>query len=540
MKRQRSLFKILPLVVVAAVVAILASPALASADWQKILSPPDADKPGDTSRNVTCWQATAANMLAGAGYGDGTTVQQRAQDIYDELFANYGNKRGWTDTAIKWWLRSAHNTEAGSNPYTVVQVQGNKSPKYAWNNTNGARLIGNELRACQMVGLSISWPTSGTSIGDDGHAMTAWGDSGDASSLTTNPARLIVADSDRDTGGDVQTYDYDAYNNPNPGGPDEGNGWYIDYDTNHPYIKHIVTLCPTDNPSDQVMTQKVVGSYSIHQGYEMPATDLHYRVGTDVPILSYRTTIDWETDNPPTIVEDSPRYGLTVDWDLSDNPVPYCTSVTITTEFVLPYWNSLWYEDVHFTYPDDPNFPFPPFRWELFTPELDETDVVDICGGYVVGSFDLLAEGMDEPVIGQYRFLHQYDYFQDPEEHYFSLMATEEQVVEPYNIYAANLRFGHSYGFLDTDSLWEFEDWITSDPESYPLHPYEPIEVGLYWDGFLPYPSGDGPLPTTETGGNEQEQCGTTPAGALPLALVSVAIVAVWRTKRRGRGPDYT
>ncbi|MBD3179475.1 MAG: hypothetical protein GF417_07605, partial [Candidatus Latescibacteria bacterium] len=55
------------------------------AEWVKVapdsLTDVDKDPPGDMS----CWLATASNMLAGAGYGDGITFQERAEDIYDEL-----------------------------------------------------------------------------------------------------------------------------------------------------------------------------------------------------------------------------------------------------------------------------------------------------------------------------------------------------------------------------------------------------------------------------------------------------------------------
>jgi hypothetical protein len=488
MEKQRTLSRSLALLLVAVVLAILASPALASADWQKMDPPPDVDKP--EGHECTCWLATAANMLAGAGYGDGANVQQRAVDIYNELFAYWGDESGWTDTAISWWLQSVHNTWKGSNPYTVVTIYSNTTAWMCpWDNPNGAQFIGNQLRRCQMVGLSIRWPTSGPSAGLGAHAITAWGDSGNATELTTNPAQVIVADSDRDTGGDVQTYNYDAYNNPNPGRSNEGNGWYINYDDNHPYIRRIYTLCPTDDPSDEVMTQKVVGSYSIHQDNDKPATDLHYRVGTVVDILSYRTAIDWQTDKPPTILEDSPRW-LTVDWDLSSNPVPYSTWVTITTEFVLPYWNAIEYQDVYFTYPSF-NASLPVLKWVLSTPELIDPSVADVCGGYVVGSFDLFADPTGQNLIGKYRFLHEYDYFQDPELHYFSLVETEQT----QEVFVGNLCFGHSYGFLDTDSLWGFEEWMTYDPDIVPLNQGKDVE--LDWDGLLPYPAGDGPpIPT--------------------------------------------
>ena len=141
------------------------------------------------------------------------------------------------------------------------------------------------------MGLSISWPTSGSSIGSGGHAITAWGDSSGDETLTENPSSIRVTDSDTDNGGDVQSYTYDTYTNPNPGGPNEGNGWYINYDSNHPYIKHIIVLSQATTPSGGALSQKVVGSYKIHQNKDSNATDLHYKVGTDVDILSYLTTL---------------------------------------------------------------------------------------------------------------------------------------------------------------------------------------------------------------------------------------------------------
>lgn len=343
----------LTIIVIFVTVGILFCPRSVIGNWQKMDQPPDVDKSAHGHSGLsTCWQATAANMLAGAGYGHGSTVQGRADDIYNELVAHFGTGGGWADTALTWWLSSANNVWP-SNPYDVVTVYGNKT-LVPWVNSNGAKFIGNELRRCEFIGLSISWPRTSAGGGPSGgHAIACWGDSGSASTLTANPSQVIVVDSDRDTGGNVQTYTYDSYTNPNPSGYDEGNGWYINYSTNHPFIKHIVTLCPTDNPGDNTLTQKVTGSYRIHQNNrKLRATDLHYKVGTDVSILSYKTTINWPTSNKPRITEDAnPPQNLTVDWDLRDNPVPYCKWVTITTEFILPYWNSLSYTDVYFTYP---------------------------------------------------------------------------------------------------------------------------------------------------------------------------------------------
>lgn len=475
-------------------VFLLRADAVGGDGYLKMNPPPDVDKAthGHAGR-PTCWQATAANMLAGAGYGVGATVQARADSIYLQLTApppaGLGSgSGGWTDTALTWWLASAHNIWP-ANPYDVVTVHGNKTPKNPWANPNGAQFIGNELRRCQFVGLSISWPVAGATVGTGGHAITGWGDSGGPGVLPGNPAQVKVTDSDKDPP-DVQTYTYDAYNNPNPGGPNEGNGWYFDYSANHPYIKHIVTLCPTDDPNDHYQTQKVVGSYRIHQDDNLSATDLHYEVGTDTTILSYRTTIDWPTGNSPIIIEfsDPNDYmfydAISVDWDLSDNPVPYCTWITITTEFVLPTWNAVAYRNVHFTYPS-PGPIRPGLRWELWTEPVEDFNVPNITGGYVVGGMELYADPDGQNLLGEYRFQHEYDFMQDPEQHEVLL----ESVQEFY--YVGYPRFGHSYGILDNDSLWEFEDWIDVIPWIEPIEPNVPLSYYLNWDGLLPYPRGD-------------------------------------------------
>ncbi len=455
--------------------------------YMKMNPPSDSDKPLPVPANDnSCWLHTAANLLGGAGYGNGTTVQARSDDIFADLNAQYGvNNGGWTDTALTWWLTSAHNTWT-ANPYTVVTVYGNKSPKYPWADANGARTIANELRKCEMMGLSISWPTNQAGvIGSGGHAITAWGDSsGNAATLTTNPSQVRLTDSDTDNGGDVQAYTYDTYNNPNPGGANEGNGWYFNYDANHPYIKHIVTLCPTDDPSDNKLTQRVTGSYQIHQTSKKEATDLHYKVGTDVNILTYRTMIDWWPEGTPSITESQPRRDLTVDWNLSQKKVPYCTFVRVTTEFVLPSWNAMWYDDVHFTYPDATAVRLPYLAWELKTPKIEKAEAIpNVTGGYVVGSFDVFDPATpDEPTV-QYRFVHQYSYTQSPESHIFLLKGSK-------GTYATNLLFGHSYGYPTPEELWEFKDWMTRETRKFDLS-NEQVKITLDWKGRLPYPKGE-------------------------------------------------
>ncbi|MCK5766185.1 MAG: hypothetical protein KAH26_09370, partial [Bacteroidales bacterium] len=464
-----------------------------SCKYMKMDPPPDVDKAGGGGTDNSCWMATASNMLAGAGYGTGTDVQARADEIYSEMVSNYGIANGgWADVALSWWLSSANNTWSATNPYTIVTVYGNKT-RVPWVDADGAQFIGNELRRCQFLGLSISWPTSGSS-GSGGHAITAWGDNMGSGTLSTNPVSVMVTDSDRDTGGDVQTWDYDDYTNPNPAGSNNGNGWYFDYSTNHPFIKHIITLCPTDDPSDNELTQKVVGSYRIHQSVEdVAATDLHYRVRTDVDILSYKTTIDWTDKVSPTITEGIPRRSITVDWDLKEHAIEYCTWVTITTEFVLPRYNAIFYDDVHFTYPAtyDPTIhelhKKPDLYWWLKTPVLMRADQIpNVTGGYVVASFDVINPVLsgNQQLVGEYRLIHQYSYDQDPEMHEFLLAGTEGYSVE-------NLRFGHTYGYPSTMELWKFEDWMTVVEDTSYFLGEEPLNIQVDWEGKLPYPEGE-------------------------------------------------
>lgn len=449
--------------------------------YMKMNPPADSDKPLPVPQgNNSCWMHTAANMLAGAGYGTGTTVQARAADIWADFSAQYGPNDGptggWIDAGLQWWLASPHNTWT-SNPYTLVTVYGNTNCD-PWANANGARDIGNQLRVCNLVGLGIRWPQAGFGC-QGGHAITGWGDNvASAAALTANPGQLRVTDSDTDAGGDVQAYTYDAYANPNPGGPNEGNGWYLNYGASHPYIVQMVTL----SPSSGVNSVRVTGSYKIHQTKKQQASDLHYRVGTDVDILTYRTWLDWPAPTP-TIVEAQPRRELTVDWNLSEAKVPQCTWVTINTEFVEPSWNSIHYHNVHFTYADMKSEIFPDLTWKMETPVIDRANKIpNVTGGYVVGSFDVYnPKTPDEPAV-HYRFVHQYLYNQSPELHTLLLAGTP-------GFYVANLVAGHSYGYPTTEELWKFERWMTKVGERYTLSD-KPVEITIDWKGRLPYPEG--------------------------------------------------
>ena len=72
------------------VVAGLWGSSMALADWVKDppgRTLPDVEKEG---YDLTCWLATAANMLAAAEYPSGTNYQTNAEAIYDDLIAEFG------------------------------------------------------------------------------------------------------------------------------------------------------------------------------------------------------------------------------------------------------------------------------------------------------------------------------------------------------------------------------------------------------------------------------------------------------------------
>ena len=328
------------------------------------------------------------------------------------------------DTATRWWLRSGNNKWKDSNQYTKVTFYGNRH-RAPWADPDGAGFIGNELRDCQYVGLGMSWNGEVPWKCGQLHVITAWGDEGPDGGYRypsgVNPSQVKVTDSDdliQELGQDVRTYTYDDYNNPlHPEGP----GWYlIDYTVYlvKPYIMNVTTLCEADDVG--VNTVTVVGSYRIHQDDPRPATDLHYVVGNNehYRILDYETTIDWNTVNEPVVIpNDDPPTELTVTWNLSDNPVPQCNLVTITTQLVLPAHNEIYYEDVYFTYPTSPQngVAKPSFNWRIDTPAAPDPDACWACGGFVVGAFDLYSDEGCTDLVGEYGLQHEYTYDQDPE-----------------------------------------------------------------------------------------------------------------------------
>jgi hypothetical protein len=481
--------------VFACLTIILATSSVSVGDYLKMNPPPDIDKVEYAFGNgKSCWVATASNQLAGAGYGNGDDVQGRADDIYRELCENLVdcNNSGWTETALSTWLNSQYNTWP-NNPYIVVNVYGKQDNRPPYARTDLPEVIGNNLRKCNFISLSIRQPTCDTSIGKGGHAVTCWGDNGtDTNTIDSNPSQVKITDSDYwDATQVLQTYTYDDYNNPNPNDTDdcnEGPGWYFDYwQTCHWYIDHFGTFEPTRNFLGSLARTLVASAQCTYNGADPCAFLLHYKICANSPILSYRTSIDWDTNNPPAFFEDNNR--VTVTWNLIDNPVPQGTTITATAEIVVPRYdigyNSITIGDIGWVLGI---VHLPGGGWwnqNLALPGgSTQSPVPNMCGGYVICACTLYA-GPSGPEIGEYRGQFMYDYYEDPCRH--------EVIFEPngsFSYFMGNFRFGHSYGLLMDDELPNFDNWKTVQSQYPPYQPMGTRTFMLDWTGTLPYPQG--------------------------------------------------
>lgn len=508
-KRRRGLRSIF-IIYISFICLLLTSVSLAK--WLHTDPPPDVDKYAHGHNGTsTCWLATASNILAGAGYGTGTTVQARADSIYTQMVNHYGKGAGWTDAAVEWWLSSSNNIWKGTNEYTDVEVYGNKSGT-CWlkdskdgtivGSDSGAMFIGNRLRDSNLVGISITF------TGGGGHAITGWGDDMDANTLVANPNDVIVTDSDYDLTGDTQQYTYKF----------TGGCWRFYKNQANNFIKHIIVLSPC-NPTS-VPTKKVIHSFTAYNRNELgdPATGINYDITSDVNILCYNVDVNWPSANPINVYDNDPNpadpnylpTAIYVDYPLdSNNFVPINSSYTATNKLTLQYdpnsgnpQPKVTQSSYTFTYTSFPPYDtedYPPFEYGISSNLLDnqlQADVNDpnITGGFIVGTFDIYdSDQPNEPnKLQEFRFCWEYNYFLDPQEHIFELLPA--QITEPLqrNFWIGNFKFGHSYGLLIGEKLWSFDQWQMQEPALTEYHEsMDPIVHNILLPDTLPYPRGE-------------------------------------------------
>ena len=343
------------------------------------------------------------------------------------------------------------------------------------------------------------------------HVITAWGDEGGEETPDENPSYLKVTDSDdkfEETDGDVMTYTYDDYDNPRH--PNQGEGWYLDdYRIDvHPYIMNVVTLheskytFPCD--CDPVIVR---GYYKVSQRYSEEADQLKYYVDAEGdPIYGYAFELrKWEPHGDSTVTEyGDPPHRIRVEWDLSENPVPGGAAIGFMSELALCNRRHIRHRFVRFRPVSSglraATAEYPPeIGWSLETPDVPDPDAPYLCGGHVTGAFEIYSDAMGDTLIAEVNLMHEYNYYSDPELHTFMLYSPDTSET----VYIGDMRFGHSYGYLELDSLEALGpgDWIEETGTIKELLPGDTITVSLNWEGLLPYPqpiwtdSGDGGCP---------------------------------------------
>tara|TARA_Y100000389_G_scaffold204987_1_gene261657 strand:+ start:10672 stop:12447 length:1776 start_codon:yes stop_codon:yes gene_type:complete len=352
----------------------------------------------------TCWLVTAANMLGAAGYyskrSAGTNIQNRAQCIYEDMIDWQGTVKngGWVDTAIQWWLSSSHNAAAESQ-YSIITIYGSKT-KIPWQDIHGSTKIGMHLRSGDKVGVSISWPVYKGSVGTGGHSITCFGDdlpmgyesmlnkqSGNNNSIQMpldQVSQIWVADSDRyiDPARMLQTYDYDDYNEPNPGKSNLGKGWYINYSNNHPFIKHICVLRTVSRKENDGILNNPVQLSCIRYTFPMTCNghNVSYTVRTEGRIMSYVTFIEYKgtrIDIPVEYIKEvaNDESGLQKGIIVSDYTLPSSieeSSIVLTTVFWAFGSRRMFYDDIYVNLKSENMLYLPNLSFEANTPVLDK------------------------------------------------------------------------------------------------------------------------------------------------------------------------
>jgi hypothetical protein len=210
---------------------------------------PDVDKiPGVPPPDNACWQAAAANVLAGAGWGlAGQTHQQNGDAIYAQLNAHFGTAQpGCGYKAINWWLLNyGYNPNAPDPNYYNPTIKYNDvtyvyKPSGLW--ASDYEWLLDELVRAPGQYVTVAFD-KGTSVG---HEMALVGGNYTPWHVPAGgmPQDSVWHDSDQDTGGTDDDPHANMWSAPNPGGT-----WRLDYQDdglpgNDWLANAYTTLCP--------------------------------------------------------------------------------------------------------------------------------------------------------------------------------------------------------------------------------------------------------------------------------------------------------
>ena len=198
---------------------------VAGGEWEDFSSQTD----------MSCWLASAANMLAAQGYNEGN-----AQGIYDELLGHYGwAEGGWQHEALDWYI----SEKEGMNPSYEVTYYGvytGDRPTHDHITTaedwpdDPYEFIKNELYRCQQVGIVLHG-------GGLYHAVTFYG-------WDDSVPFAVITDSDRDKD-HYSSSDRNYYKTISSAA-----GWEIEYLASQQIsIDYFTTLCPIPEPTTLIL-----------------------------------------------------------------------------------------------------------------------------------------------------------------------------------------------------------------------------------------------------------------------------------------------
>jgi len=200
---------------------------------------PDVDKLGvgplqgpSHGNDNGCWAATAANVLAGAGWGVGANAQARADNIYNDFVQTFGSSDpndpnqmyiqlgGNCGAAAKWWVHNVglNSAKEGAGYTPDCNYVNFRTIDRTLSSTDYSFLL-NELTRCQYV--SVFWLIPGQDLG---HGMTLVGGN-TYGTLDASGEVSIWHNSDWDPA----VGDDEVYTNAWRSAPPNECTWFLDY-----------------------------------------------------------------------------------------------------------------------------------------------------------------------------------------------------------------------------------------------------------------------------------------------------------------------
>jgi len=433
--------------------------AISGCGYLQVNPPPDINQDETLRININ-WQVAAANMLASSGYGAGKGIQEQADNIFAQINEHFGNKNtGWTDAALEWWLHSEHNVWQ-NNPYKLITVIGYKESKKPWADPEGSMKLGQMAREGHFLAIGITWPSHYSLAGNQGtHILNYIGDSQKKKRVREAPEHIRVTDPFRNKGGSIQTYKYDDFKSPNPEGIPSGEGWYFNYDENHPYIFMVTILSPVDDPAENSLCNFNLTSLRMKHHGSGGITNFSITTETDSNLAGFHLSIDRPIKREPKVSEEiSRRRNITFEWNLSTRTKTESAWLTATAEVMTGNLHEMIIKDAVFSDKENDDIPGLPFlQWNIVTDEVRNVLIPNISGGYIIGRLELYKpDSIENELTGELIFETRYSMFESPGHHSFTVAADSGYLI-------TNISLGHSYEYLPMDDLWDFTNWISME-----------------------------------------------------------------------------